>query len=386
MAAGGIAKLKALLRAPAKSKEEIEEVARRVSPQVTGEFVRGSKGTASVAEKTQKQFAREKDLPVEFTDVKKVAPKKIISPQELKGTVVTGIPGDPTVTGKSLVKVGETKLELPSPQHGGPLYGMGRNDDIFWASGIGPAGGVQRVAKEASQAYDAPVVGQYIMMGPDSINYAQHFADANLQAIDLSKMSKSQIEEFNKLIRFGDDKSGPRPGFPGIEDKIDSYLHFSMDPHLRRHFNKLMQMPTVTEKFNLPSGQDIRYAITEAPLRNMETGVTGYSMGELAPDVTKSMLPLSAHPTYSHDIPGRFIGGLKYPTPYEMTFPDTLMSVRANPKQAGQEFGSLKMVGPRQIYDQQMIDELMMYEEAMKKYTGKKKGGKVGPLSAVEKV
>jgi hypothetical protein len=245
---------------------------------------------------------------------------------------------------------------------------------------------VQRVAKEASQAYDAPVVGQYIMMGPDSINYAQHFADANLQAIDLSKMSKSQIEEFNKLIRFGDDKSGPRPGFPGIEDKIDSYLHFSMDPHLRRHFNKLMQMPTVTEKFNLPSGQDIRYAITEAPLRNMETGVTGYSMGELAPDVTKSMLPLSAHPTYSHDIPGRFIGGLKYPTPYEMTFPDTLMSVRANPKQAGQEFGSLKMVGPRQIYDQQMIDELMMYEEAMKKYTGKKKGGKVGPLSAVEKV
>jgi hypothetical protein len=386
MQAGGIAKLKALLRAPAKSKEEIEEVARRVAPQVTGEFVRGSKGTASVAEKTQKQFAREKDLPVEFTDVKKVAPKKIISPQELKGTVVTGIPGDPTVTGKSLVKVGETKLELPSPQHGGPLYGMGRNDDIFWASGIGPAGGVQRVAKEASQAYDAPVVGQYIMMGPDSINYAQHFADANLQAIDLSKMSKSQIEEFNKLIRFGDDKSGPRPGFPGIEDKIDSYLHFSMDPHLRRHFNKLMQMPTVTEKFNLPSGQDIRYAITEAPLRNMETGVTGYSMGELSPDVTKSMLPLSAHPTYSHDIPGRFIGGLKYPTPYEMTFPDTLMSVRANPKQAGQEFGSLKMVGPRQIYDQQMIDELMMYEEAMKKYTGKKKGGKVSPLSAVEKV
>jgi hypothetical protein len=387
MAGGGtINTLRALLRAPAKSKGEIEEVARRIAPQVTGEFVRGPKGTASVAEKTQKQFAREKDLPVEFTDVKKAPPKKIISPQELKGKVVTGIPGDPTVTGKSLVRVGEIKLELPSPQHGGPLYGMGRNDDIFWASGIGPAGGVQRVAKEASQAYDAPVIGQYIMMGPDSINYAQHFADANLQAIDLSKMSKKQIEGFNKMIRFGDDKSGPRPGFPGIEDKVDSYLHFSMDPHLRRHFNKLMQMPTVTERFNLPSGQDIRYAITEAPLRNVETGVTGYSMGELAPDVPKSMLPLSTHPTYSHDIPGRFIGGLKYPTPYELTFPDTLMSVRANPKQAGQEFGSLKMVGPRQIYDQQMIDELMMFEEAMKKYTGKKKGGKVGPLSAVEKV
>ena len=33
------------------------------------------------------------------------------------------------------------------------------------------------------------------------------------------------------------------------------------------------------------------------------------------------------------------------------------------------------MVGPRQIYDQQMVDELKMYEEAMKKLTGHKKGG-----------
>ena len=136
-----------------------------------------------------------------------------------------------------------------------------------------------------------------------------------------------------------------------------------------------MQMPSVTERFNLPSGQDIRYAITEPSLRNVETGVSGFSMGDLAPEVPPTALGISQHPTYSHDIPGRFAGGLKYPTPYELTFPDTLKSVRENPKQAPQEFGSLKMVGPRQIYDQQMVDELKMYEEAMKKLTGHKKGG-----------
>jgi hypothetical protein len=281
------------------------------------------------------------------------------------------------VTGRSLTRVGDIKLDSPSPQHGGPLYGLHQPDDVFWASGIGPAGGVQRVAKEAMEAYDAPVLGQYIMMGPDSINYAQHFADANLSAIDLSKMSKKQIEQFNKIIRFGDEKSGPRPTFPGIENKEEAYLHLAFDPHLRRHFNKLMQMPTVTEPLNLPSGQDIRFATTEPSLRDLETGVTGFSMGKLNPEVSKSGLKLSSHPTYSHDIPGEFMGGMKYPVPYELSFPDTLKSVRENPSQAGKEFGSLKMVGPRQIYDQQMVDELKQYEEAMKRLTGKKKGGSV---------
>ena len=374
-AGGGI--IKRLARAPAKSKQEIEAIAERIAPQVTGEFVRKPKETQSVAGKTQKQFAREKDLPVKFTDVKNVPKVEVIDPEQLKGMVVTGVPGDPTVTGKSLVSVGDIKLDSPSPQHGGPLYGLGRDDDIFWASGIDPAGRVQTVAKEAMQAYDAPVAGQYIMMGPDSINYAQHFADANLSAIDLSKMTKKQIEEFNKLIRFGNAESGPRPSFPGIENKEDAYLHFAFDPALRKHFNAVMQMPTVTERFNLPSGQDIRFAVTEEPLRNLETGVTGYSMGRLAPEVPKSALPMSEHPTYSHDIPGQFMGGLKYPTPYELSFPDTLKSVMEHPRQKLSPFGSLKYVGPRQIYDQQMVDELKMYEEAMKKLTGKKEGGEV---------
>jgi hypothetical protein len=380
LAGGGLAaKIAKLARAPAKSAAEIEAIAQRMAPQVTGEFVRGDKGTTSVAGKPFKQFAREKDLKsaVDFTDIKNAPAIQTLNPEKLQGSVVTGIPGDPTVTGKSLTRVGDIKLESPSPQHGGPLYGLYQPDDAFWASGIGPASGVQRVAKEAMEAYDAPVLGQYIMMGPDSINYAQHFADANLSAIDLSKMSKKQIEQFNKIIRFGDEKSGPRPTFPGIENKEEAYLHLAFDPHLRRHFNKLMQMPTVTEPLNLPSGQDIRFATTEPVLRDLETGVTGFSMGKLDPEVSKSGLKLSSHPTYSHDIPGEFMGGMKYPVPYELSFPDTLKSVRENPKQAGQEFGSLKMVGPRQIYDQQMVDELKQYEEAMKRLTGKKEGGEV---------
>jgi hypothetical protein len=60
-----------------------------------------------------------------------------------------------------------------------------------------------------------------------------------------------------------------------------------------------------------------------------------------------------------------------------LSFPDTLKSIRENPAQAPHEFGSLKMVGPRQTIDQQMIDEIKAYEERMKVLTGKKAGGAV---------
>lgn len=266
-------------------------------------------------------------------------------------------------------------MESPSPQHGGPLYGLGQDDASFWASQLGAAKRVQNLAREAGQQYDMPVLGQYIMMGPESINYAQHFADANLSAINPAKMTKRQIEGFNKLIRQGSQASGPRPGFPGIENKDEAYLQMAIDPELRKHFNALMQMPTVTERFNLPSGIDVRHAVTEPALRDLETGVTGYSVGQMKPEITE--LKLSSHPTYSHDIPGHFLGQSKYPIPYEIMFPDTLKAIRENPKQAPHEFGSLKMVGPRQQIDQQMIDEIKMYEEMMKGLTGKKKGGQV---------
>jgi hypothetical protein len=68
---------------------------------------------------------------------------------------------------------------------------------------------------------------------------------------------------------------------------------------------------------------------------------------------------------------------MKFPVPYELSFPDSLKAVRENPDQAPQEFGSFKMAGPRQVIDQQLIDEIKAYEERMRQLTGKKDGGAV---------
>jgi len=378
---GAVEKLIKLARAPAKSKAEIEAIAQRIAPQMTGEYVRASDKTAkTVAGKTQKQFEREKTLehdirPTEGVDRPPVNPVDI---ESLKGNVMMGISGDPTISGQTIYSVAGVPLRSPTPQHGGPLYGLGK-DDEFWASNLSAAQGVQNRAKGLSELYDSPVVGNYVKMGPDSYSFAQHFADTNMQNIHPELMTKKQIEGFNKLVRQGSLKSGPRPSFPGIEHPEEAYLHFAVDPELRKHFGNLMQMPTVTEKFGLPSGLDVAHAVTEPDLRNLEIGVTGKSLGLMKPDVTD--LKLSAHPTYSHDIPGQFLGGLKYPVPHDLMFPDTLKSVRENPAQAPQEFGSFKMVGPRQLIDQQMIDEISQYQDMIKKLTGKKKGGKVKKMA-----
>lgn len=376
-AGGGLTKLAKLARAPAKTKAEIEAVAQRMAPQMTGEYVRASEKSAkTVAGKTKKQFEREKELTHDIrpTDVERPLPKEV-SIEDLKDKVMMGISGDPTITGHTIHGVAGRELRHPSPQHGGPLYGLGHDKEHFWASNLGAAQGVQNRAREIAEQYDAPVIGNYVMMGPDSYSYAQHFADANLQNIRPELMTKSQIEGFNKLVRQGSLKSGPRPSWAGIENPEEAYLQMAVDPELRKHFGNLMQMPTVTERFNMPSGLDVRHAVTEPDLRDLEIGVTGKSLGLMRPEVTD--LKLSEHPTYSHDIPGEFLGGLKYPVPHELMFPDTLKAVRENPAQAPQEFGSFKMVGPRQVIDQQLIDEIKQYEEFIKKYTGKADGGEI---------
>jgi hypothetical protein len=288
-----------------------------------------------------------------------------------------GISGDTTIADKVLHRAGPYELFDPSPQHGGPRYGLG--GEGAWASNNPIAANVQKRVNELSGAYGAPPLGQYMAMGPQGSNFAQHFADANLQAIDTSAMTKSQIEQINKLIREGSQKSGPRPSFPGIEDRGSAYLHFAIDPELRKHFNDLMQKTSVTEKLNLPDGRIILHAITEPELRDKEILNTGFSQMRLKSAFDPESLQISAHPTYSHVIPheeGSAVTRTKYLTPGELEFSDVLDYAKQHyrPQDMTRVFQTST---PRQIVDPQHIDEMKMYEELMKEYTGKKAGGAV---------
>jgi hypothetical protein len=370
-----------LPRAPAKTREEIRPTAQRMAEQMTGEFVRPNpKKSINPAGKSRVQFEMERGLTHDIrpTPGKALLPQQVADIEKQQGMLKIGVSGDTTIADKTLYRAGPYELDLPSPQHGGPLYALG--GEGAWASNNPVAATFQKRVQELSQANkEAPVLGQFLAMGPQGSNFAMHFADANLRAIDPKKMSKQQIEQFNKLIREGSEKSGPRPGFPGIEDKESAYLHFAFDPELRKHFNAMMQLPNYTSKLGLPDGRVILHAITEPELRNTEVLTSGLSQMRLDPSVNPADLMLSAHPTYSHvipKVPGSDISRTRYPVPAELEFPDVAEFIKKNyrPRDATRVY---QTATPRQMVDPQHIDEMKMYEELMKEYTGKKKGGAV---------
>jgi hypothetical protein len=182
------------------------------------------------------------------------------------------------------------------------------------------------------------------------------------------------MAQLTKVIQAGSPKYGKFPGFTGFEEPADVLLQAQMNSNLRKHIAETLRKPTITNELGLPNGLDVVAAITHPELRDLETGASGFSVGKMKPGA-ELQRGESSHPTYDTDIPGSFLGRSKYPTPYEIAFPDTTAYARSQMTPGVQEFNMMKMLGPRERIDQQYIDEMKMYEQLMKQYTGKKKGG-----------
>jgi hypothetical protein len=285
------------------------------------------------------------------------------------------LPGDISIADYDIFGIGGEGLRMPSRQYGGPRFGLGHPEEAGWASGLVPAAGFQRRVTGASEQYGgAPVLANFMAMGPEGLNYAEHYADALLKLSKPEQMTPRNVDHFNKIIRSGNAKA-EFPDFPGIEHPEASYLYMIENPEARKHYNSVMQLTKTTEELGLPSGLNVRHAVSEPELRDLERGMTGFSVMQMEPGVAN--LKPSMHPTYSHDIPGKFLGRTDVLMPYEMTFPDTVAGIRANPKQAASEFGTLQMLGGKQIIDNQLLDELEQYRRRIKELTGKKDGGVV---------
>lgn len=372
---------------------EMRPMAQRIAEQMTGEFVRPNpQMSKNPAGKSRKVFEREKTLPVEVKE--KTAPRDVpvLDYESMKDAYVVGVPGDPSLGsvikpgtlssihegGVELRRLGDVEFGVDNPTGAVQLFGGPRYaDESFWASNLGPARAIQNTVNELGEL--GPVYGQYIKMAPASTNFALHNLDALLAYQQPEKLSKSKIRQLNREIRRGSPKYGDFPGFQGFEDPIDVLLQAQMNSDLRKHIAETLMKPDITNALGLRPGSDVLFGITTPSLRNLETGVSGYSVGRMMPG---GELTPSLHPTYDFDIPGTLIGQTKYPVPYEIAFPQSTAYTRANLKPGAQEFNTLKMIGAREKIDPQYIDQIKMYEELMKEYTGKKEGGLVKPEGA----
>jgi len=378
-----------LPRAMPKSKAEINAHAERVGRQMMGEHVTSGKAgdTKNLAGRSLKESQRVKKLEYEFVPTKDVPESQVYQPQI--GDINVALGGDFTLSDVELKSLmGEP---INSRQEGGSRYGLGHLEDelpLFYASNEVPA---QAVQNKVTDLYDLfgprRIMGQHMAMGPAATNFAQHFADANLKYTDYSKLRPQDMYEFDKIISEGfvtskkDKKTGETvykivdfPDWPGIADPQAAYDAMKENSEMRKWYNRVMQTPKLTKPLNLPSGQDVRYAITSPDLRDMEVNLTGHGVGELVPNV--DLTDTADHNTYRKGIRGIYEGHQEVLSPFAISFPDATQHIITH--QRPSDFtGTIQKVFPHQRVDQQFIDEMEQYRRRIKELTGKKKGGAV---------
>lgn len=389
-AKGGSAKPKKPLHyapAPPMKKAEIEAHAERMARQMAG--------LDNPTGKTLQQLAREKDLNVGIKSSKKNE-QPIIDYQNLKGSYSVGVPGDTSrggikpsknsmespLAGEYLKSIGFEDLEQPVGMYGGKDYGA-YGHPAGWASDLGASRGmfnvVQRLAKENP---DSKIFGHYHKMSPEALHHAVHMLDAVLAHHQPHKLPPEQIEILNHLMRnvktTTNKNDVPYPEFAGFENPADIRLQAPFNSGMRK---KIISM--LGKEKHMAGGKqkldDIIYAISHPELRNVETGAGGSSIIQFDP--SRSLKEsISPHPTYGHDIPSELVGRTRYLTPADILAPRSMHNARKEIAKMGKKvipFNQAKMNIIREPIDEQYINQMGEYEQAMKKRLGYKKGGKV---------
>jgi hypothetical protein len=363
--------------------QEILEAAERVGKQQAGEFVKTPLigKTHNLAGRSKKEVDRLKEMEYRVTPIKDLPEMKPYEAQV--GEVNIAVPGDQTISDMLLESV--DGIPVGTTSEGGALFGRGRLADpedkrAFWASNIGPAELFQKKVTELAQLYDTDMVTAYhLAMGQMSNNFAQHMADANLRAIDFSKLNKNKMNAFDRVVSKGyvDPTTKERVKFedwPGIASPEDALQAMKEDPKLRKWFNNRMKTEDVTKKSDLPYGKSIEWAMTEPELRNMEINLTGLSAGRMKPGA--ELIPDSAHQTYSHDIPGTALGRAPELSPFSISFPDATAFVRERYR-APDFTGTIQKVFPHQVVDEAYLDDMYKYYTQLRKVRGFNEGGAV---------
>jgi len=357
-----------LVRAPAKTRKEIDEIAERIARQQLGEHVKGPRGTDNLAGRSGKENKRIKDTVYNLERTRQISPTKEVTGNV--GDINQAVIGDTTISDYNLVDV--NGIPIGSVQEGGPRYGLGqmdRDNPFFWASNIAGAKPLQNKVNRLSELYNTDqIMGHHLSMGPVANNFAMHFADANLKAIHNSGTSPESMKAFNDIIR------EVHPDFPGVHNPQEAMLAMKKDSDMRKYFNDRMKTPSITQALDMPNGLDIQWAITEPELRNMEIAMSGHSVGRLKPGA--ELIEGADHGTYSHGIQGEVLGHAPELAPFEIAYPDADMYLSAiyEPKQMS---GTINLTAPHQKVDAQYLDQLNEYYKRLREIRGFAKGGKV---------
>jgi len=366
------------------SDKYIEDSAVRFARQLMGEHVTDGTNLKNLAGRTATEVERLKGVDYKLEPWGQVAPEATYTPKA--GEVRIAIPGDQTVSNQTLVNL--NGMPMHSEQQGGSRYGLGQMHDPdpdkweAWKSGQTQARNLQaKIDRLAGQYGTNDIIGSHFAMGPVANNYAMHLADANLQAIDWSKINFNELKKFEKLIAYGDKspKGGRYPDWAGLTDYDAAMDLMRTNTHARKWFNSRMKTPSDTSPVGLPNGLDVQWAVTEPRLRNMEINTTGLMNYQMQPYRAVDKLGFN-HNTYTDTLYGKAKGAQEVLTPFEIAFPDAAQHV-ASTQQPSHFTGTIGKIYPHQVIDDQYINQYMKFIDRVKGLT-KKDGGAINAPAA----
>ena len=362
-----------------KAKGQIYESDKPVTP----EFIRPDpEKSTNPAGYSRKQWEKNQQYQSTIRPTHQFSQPEMISPEDIEGSPLVIIPGDRTIGGAEIVDVNGMPLTNPAQMYAGPSYGHEMADkgiDEYWASQLGAASAVQNKAKHAYEETGEIPLGIYSAMGPETGNYSIHNTDVALNLINAKNPSRSQLKAFEDLMKQGfyDPTKKKQVTFDkfSFDDMDELKSNLATNPDMRKFFINRLEKPTISEALDMPSGLEIRHAITEPRLRDVPAGTTGFSLGRLKPE--SDVYPNKYHPTYDTSIPGEYMGRMELQLPYEEYFPTNYANIMSNPKQASAPFGTLQGLKTYETVTPELVDRLMKMKELIK--TGRyKAGGAVG--------
>lgn len=239
-------------------------------------------------------------------------PDVVIAPERLQGSEIVPILGDRTRSGGDLMQVNGYKFDQPVALQGGPTFGRD-NPDAAWAATFVPAkqfqGRVDRIGEETGR----PVMGAHVSMAERSGDFSHMNAGAVAQMLPHTKLTKAAQQIFDQEIR-----NKGVADWPGVgSEKLPEYLAQADKGEVRKTFMKMVDTSRY-QKLGFPSAAEARVATTDPALLNAPTGAAGRAIVQLEPGTD---IRPGAHGTYTHDIPGRYVGGLSDVVPHDVMFP-----------------------------------------------------------------
>lgn len=303
------------------------------------------------------------DMTFKTEAVKDLPQRKAITIENLKDEYIVPAAGDRAAAGKLLTEVEDVKLNNPVLLEGGPDFMLTHGsqpgpDSTIWASGQSIVSGLRNRALQAEQqGGKANLV--YVPMGYDSLNFSTMPVDAALEMIRSGKITKKAKKEFDTAVR------SLRPEFAGL-DSPDVIDQLRKTGELRHAFLNRMQLDDF-QKAGFPHLSSIRKAIMEPALADVPSYHGGYSVGQIDTSRPINKTPIAPHTTYDTQLHGHVLGGMDTPIPHTMLWRDFFNERRARGMPESGDRMAFERAKPLQRVDQQLIDEVMPYVEALRR-------------------